>query len=100
MKTNQDNRSLNGLLELFTLLMFSLGLIYLLDDVVQVLSLTGVWEDIVFYSFIFGPLITFPLCMYCWKKLKMKRFGLYTALTFFQIFLLLAFIYILMNSQV
>ncbi|NMH67192.1 hypothetical protein [Shewanella salipaludis] len=100
MEINQSNRKLIGVLELFTVLVFSLSFVYLLDDVIQVLSLDGVLEDIVFYVFVFGPLAVFPLSLFGWKKLKLKRFGLYTVLASFQIVILIAFTYILMNSQV
>lgn len=97
---NQSNRKLTSTLELFTILLFTLSFIYLLDDVMQVLSLDGVLEDIVFYTFVFSPLVVFPASLFGWKMLKLKRFGLYTALASLQIIISLAFTYILMNSQV
>ncbi len=100
MEVNQNNRSLNSNLEFLIIVLFTLSFIYLLDDVIQVLSLDGVIEDIVFYTFVFSPLIALPVSLFGWKKLRLKRFGLYTALASFQIIISLAFTYILLNSQV
>jgi hypothetical protein len=100
MEMNQNNRKLTVVLELCTVLLFTLSFVYLLDDVIQVVSLDGVLEDIVFYAFVFSHLVVFPVSLFGWKQLKLKRFGLYTALASFQIITSLAFTYILMNSQV
>lgn len=100
MEINQSKRKFTGALEVFTVLVFLLSFVYLLDDVIQVLSLNGILEDVVFYVFIFGPLVIFPLSLICWKKFKLKRFGFYTALALFQILILIFFTYVLMNSQV
>lgn len=100
MEAKRRNKKLVGALDLLAVLVFSLSLIYILDDVIQVLSLGGVAEGIAFYVFVVGPLILFPLSLFFWKKLRIERFGLYAVLASIQIFILIAFTYILLNSQV
>jgi hypothetical protein len=88
------------MLDVLAILIFSLSFIYLLDDVVQVLSIDGLLEDIVFYTFLVGPFFVLPLSLLFKVKLKIKRFSLYVVLSSLQMLLIALFGYILLNSQV
>lgn len=99
-----ENRQLNPktalALESFAILILMLSFVYLLDDVIQVLSLSGMLEDVVFYTFVIGPIVTLPLSLVCRIKFNLRRFSIYIALSTIQLLLIVAFTYILLNSQV
>ncbi len=86
--------------ELLVLTVFTLGLVYIFDDVIQVIAVKGIFAEIAFYTFFAGPFFTLPLSLLCWKKLKGRRFVAYTAISVIQLLLIATFTYIIMNSQV
>ena len=100
MDIKQLNPKTTFALEAFAILIFLMSFVYLLDDVIQVLSLKGILEELVFYTFIIGPFVTLPLSLVCRIKFKLRRFSFYIALSTIQLLMIVMFAYILLNSQV
>lgn len=100
MDIKQVNKGAAFFSEAFIILTFLLGFIYILDDVVQVLSLSGVMEDFVFCGFFIGPFIVLPLSVVFWVKLNIKRFIFYSVMSIIQLYIIAVFAYIIFHSQV
>lgn len=94
------SKALIYLLDWVIILLFLLGCMYVLDDVVQVLAIRGSVEAISFHAFFFGPFVTVPLAITGWIKFRAVRFRLYFLISVLQILMIIGSIYIVMNSQV
>ncbi len=99
-RQHMNQRLFQHLSELFILVIFAFSIVYVLDDVIQVLSLKGFLSELAFNLFFAGPLFAFFLSLFWLRKAGVKRFKIYIGLSIIQLLMIVMFIFIVMNSQV